>query len=175
VRSSLAKRLWPLVAVPLLLGWHHILSPEAYFSANHSVRAATVLAEPEAWRGTTLILGGKILETRQEDGGGMLAILCYGLNENGKPTEPDVACGRFLAKSTGTLDPQRFEAGRLVTLTGTLTQNRGAVPIFDIGEIRLWPEKKDRDDFPRPYYYPFYDPFCDPFYSPYHWRSRWCW
>jgi outer membrane lipoprotein len=161
-----------LVLAPLLLGWDHVLSPDAFFAVNPRVAYSQVKRDPAAYRGTTLMLGGRVVDNATDREGTTLEIQCYALDVDDKPEEPDEACGRFLAKTSIVLDPDLFTIGRLVTLTGKVL-GRETLPLgdsdyeyiaFEMGEIHLWPRPVE----PWPYYRRyFYDPYWDPFYGPY--------
>ncbi len=144
------------------------LSKDATFSVNWDVDYAQVKANPDAYLGKKLLLGGLIADNVTTKEGSLLIIVKYKLNRWDKPTEPDHDAGRLLAKSQKLLDPAIYETGRLVTLTGTLVglQSRPLgettydYPAFDIGEIYLWAKDYTMD----PFYYPH-----DPYY-PYRYR-----
>jgi outer membrane lipoprotein len=166
----------------LLSGCAHILSDEALHSVDPTVEYAQVKADPEAWRGSTLVLGGRIIEVKNERSGTTLEILRYSLDRSGYPTTVDEAGGRFLARTDRFLDPEVYEAGRLVTLAGTLegseTRPVGGVdyayPVFRVGELRLLREPYRSYPY-APYYYgyPYYgDPFYDPWYRFRFWPYR---
>jgi outer membrane lipoprotein len=158
----------------LLSGCAHVLSEQALHAVDPTVEYAQVKADPEAWRGSTLVLGGRIIDVKNERAGSTLEILSYSIDRFGQPTAVDEAGGRFLARSERFLDPKVYEAGRLVTLTGTVegseTRPFGGAdyvyPVFRLGEIRLLNEPYRSYPY-APYYYgyPYYgDPFYDPWY-----------
>lgn len=162
-----------------LVGWDHVLSPEAFFSVRPDVDYGQLRDRPEAYLGATLALAGRIAECRPEQGGTTLEIVCYTRDRDDRPEQPDGACGRFLAHTERLLDAEAYRPGRLVTLTGTLrgqeTRRLGegeyAYLVFRIGEIYLWPPPAPRRRLtPRPW--PWHDPFCDPF-RPFHRRGCW--
>lgn len=169
-----------LVWAPFLLGWDHVLSADAFFSVNPWVSYSQVAADPQAYRGTTLMLAGQIVDHAINREGSTVEVLCYTRDRDDKPEELDESCGRFLARTVQVLDPEAFKPGRLVTLAGVVSghaerpvgEGTGVYPVFEIEEIYLWPSPAQT----RWGYWPrCYDPFCDPFYSCYRGPGYWCW
>jgi outer membrane lipoprotein len=169
----------------LLSGCVHVLSDEALHAVDPTVEYEQVKADPEAWRGSTLVLGGRIIEVTNERAGTTLEILRYNLDRSGYPTSVDEAGGRFMARIGHFLDPEVYEAGRMVALAGTVegseTRPIGGVdyvyPVFRVGELRLLREPYRSYYYPSYYYgYPYYwDPFYDPWYPWYrypYWPHR---
>lgn len=167
----------------LLSGCAHVLSKEALQAVDPAVEYAQVKADPEGWRGSTLVLGGRIIEVKIDRGGSTLEVLRYNLDRYGQPTAVDEAGGRFLVRSDRFLDPELYEAGRLVALTGTAEGSETrplegidyVYPVFRLGEIRLLRESYYRTYPYAPFYYGYpyyYDPFYDPWYRYPYWPYR---
>ncbi len=165
-----------LLLTGFLAGCGSVISKDALYSVNYETDYAQVKANPERNLGKTLILGGLILENEVSDAGSTLEILKYTLDGRDEPQEPDEESGRFLVKTNRLLDPSIYEAGRLVTLVGTLVgmetrplqKANYEYPVFSLVELHLWPEKTY---YQNQYYYPYYyDPFPYRYHSPY-WRG----
>jgi outer membrane lipoprotein len=111
--------------------------------------------------------GGVILETRPEDGYTCFEILSRQLQTSMQPKNADQSEGRFIACKPGFYDPEVFEKGREVTLTGKIlhidVRKVGEYdyhfPVVDIGFMTLWPKRRN------PIYYDFHGP-----YRPYYWH-----
>jgi len=121
--------------------------------------------------------GGVILETRPEKEYTCFEILSRQLGSSMRPRDTDQAEGRFIACKPGFYDPEVFEKGREVTLTGKLihidVRKVGDYdyhfPVVDINFMTLWPERIQR------VYYNFYGMYTPyywhyPYYGPYYWR-----
>lgn len=178
--------LFPLTAIfglSLLSGCGNVLSKEALRSVTPGVTFMQVKANPEAFKGETLELGGQIVDSQISQGGSILEILSYSLDSYGEPQQPNENEGRFLAKTDRFLDPALYKSGRMVTLTGTVagkeTKPLGKIeytyPVFRIGEIYLWPQYTQSQymNYPGPYYYNSWGP---PYYwgGPYrYWYNPW--
>ncbi|MBE0616818.1 MAG: Slp family lipoprotein, partial [Proteobacteria bacterium] len=160
-----------LTLIPFLLGWDHVLSPDAFFAVRPGVTYAQVRRDPDGHRGVTLMLAGVIAENTSTREGTTLEVQCYTRDRDDRPEEFDPDCGRFLARTSVILDPESYRLGRQVTLTGTLrgqaTRPLGGqeylYPVFQIGEIHLWPRPEEGCRCPPPWRY---DPWCDPFGDP---------
>jgi outer membrane lipoprotein len=163
----------------LVAGCGSVLSKDALYGVNYEVEYPQLKSSPETYMGKTVILGGMILTNEVTDNGSTLEILKYTLDKRDKPQDPDEEAGRFLARSSRILDPSIYKEGKLVTLTGTLRDVRVKplqkasyhYPVFDIGELYLWPEERYERAYP---YYPYYyDPFW--YHYPYWHRYPYWW
>jgi outer membrane lipoprotein len=121
--------------------------------------------------------GGVVLETRPESDYTCFEILSRPLQSSMRPQDSDQDNGRFIACKPGFYDPEVFEKGREVTLTGKIIHMdiRKVVefdyhfPVVDIEFMILWPERRDRIYYDyygmyRPYYWNY------PYYGPNYWR-----
>ena len=116
---------------------------------------------------TRIRWGGVILETRPEDNHTCFEILSKYLESSMRPSDEDQTEGRFVACRPGFYDPEVFQKGREVTVTGDIihidVRKVGdfdyRFPVVDIDFISLWPKPIEV----RPY--DFYGP-----YAPYYWR-----
>lgn len=173
-----------LFALPLLLavgGCTHVLSREALQSVDKGVDFAAVKTEPEAHQGQTLLLGGLIVEATSNREGTRLEVVRYLLDRWGEPRRVDPRGGRFIAVTDQFLDPELYQPGFFVTLTGSVAgveskDLHGVLyryPVFKIGEIRLWWRESAGYGygyggayFYNPYYFgTYYDPWWP--YRPY--------
>ena len=144
-----------------LKGDYISLTPDSTSEAN--------LQTPVRW-------GGVILETRPENNYTCFEILSRGLQTSMRPQDTDQASGRFIACKGGFYDPEIFEKGREVTLTGKIIhmdirkvgEYDYHFPVVDIEFMILWPERVDRVYYD---YYGMYPPYYwhYPYYGPY-WR-----
>jgi outer membrane lipoprotein len=126
--------------------------------------------------------GGVILETRPENNYTCFEVLAKPLQTSMRPKDTDQAGGRFIACKPGFYDPEVFDKGREVTLTGKVihmdVRKVGEYdyhfPVVDIEFMILWPERQERIYYDyygmyRPYYwhYPYYGPYWRyPYYRP---------
>ncbi len=162
-----------------LVGCAHVLSKDALYEVDPSLEYSQVKANPEVFRGHTLELGGMILDHATDREGTTLEVLSYTLDRWGRPIQADEASGRFLARTGRFLEPALYRGGRFVTLTGTVTGQQSRplkgtsydYPVFEIGEIYLWPTYEDYpyQGYPAYYgpYYPYYPYYRYPGFYPY--------
>jgi len=116
---------------------------------------------------TSVRWGGVILETRPENNFTCFEILSKKLEKSMRPENADQSGGRFIACKPGFYDPEVFEKGREVTVTGKLIHMdiRKIVeydyhfPVVDIEFMSLWPERRN------PAYYDYYG-----MHRPYYWH-----
>jgi len=115
--------------------------------------------------------GGVVLETRPEADHTCFEILSRQLQKSMRPVNSDQASGRFIACRPGFYDPEVFEKGREVTVTGSIiyidVRKVGEYdyhfPVVDIEFISLWPKRREvvRHQYWGPYqpyywHYPHY-------------------
>lgn len=90
--------------------------------------------------------GGIIMATDNKQNASTLTILAKPLDNFGQPIVSETSYGRFLARSSGFLDPAVFAPGCQVTVTGTIidTENHKigeynyAMPVLNIETYRIW-------------------------------------
>ncbi len=111
--------------------------------------------------------GGVILETRPESDHTCFEVLSKKLTKSMRPENEDQSDGRFIACKPGFYDPEVFEKGREVTVTGQVifidVRKVGEYdyhfPVVNIEFMSLWPERINR---------PYYDYYG--MYRPYYWH-----
>lgn len=163
----------------------HVLSREALEQVDEGIETAQVLANPEAFIGRTLLLGGPILDIEVGREGTVLEILNYRLDRWGEPRSPQQQNGRFLVRSERFLDPEIYKIGTFVTMTGTvrgsevraLRDAEYRYPVMEAGEVHRWsPYSRYYSTpgyyWPGPYWSP-YQPWSPWGYPPYYFHDPW--
>jgi outer membrane lipoprotein len=177
VMTILLLGLWPLAAAG------SPVPTDLYAEVDHALRPATVLADPEAYRGRTLLLGGVVERTVSDAAGVTLEINGMQLDRDDRPELPDPGQGRFAASGMH-LDGARLQPGRLVTLVGKVAGKIGGaasmVPHLQIQFIHPWPTAAEQAAALPSSCSPGYccDPWwCDPWYDPWYPGPfpRWGW
>jgi outer membrane lipoprotein len=142
---------WGLVAsmawASMSLGCAHVISDAVRTQAEPAVPFAHLRANPNAYQGRTLILGGEILDTTNLREGTRLEILQKPLGYSEAPQVTDNTGGRFIAMCEEYLDPAVYAKGRRITVAGRVlgsyTGKVGEVdyiyPLISCQEIYLWP------------------------------------
>jgi outer membrane lipoprotein len=173
------KRFFILVLVlGLLSGCAHAISRGVLKEVDRKITFATLLKDPNAYKGKVVLLGGIIVNTINKQEGTLLEVYETALDREGKPVNTDVSEGRFLALYQGFLDSEIYKPGRKVTIAGTVqgekVQPLGELqyryPYLIVKEIRLWKEEElayyDQSEL---YPYPW-GPWYDPWYP---WGPWW--
>jgi outer membrane lipoprotein len=99
----------------------------------------------------TIAWGGIIVAARNLANQTQLEVLSYPLDEYGRPQREAKAGGRFIALHPGYLELANYAEGRLVTMTGTVSETRaGSVgeahyvyPMLTIKTLFLWPKPEE--------------------------------
>jgi outer membrane lipoprotein len=95
-----------------------VLSRRVRSDALQDVSFERLMANPEAYKGETVILGGYILLTTVEDTETTLIVLQTPLGYRMEPESRNMAQGRLMITDTTGLDPQAYRRNRKVTVAG---------------------------------------------------------
>jgi outer membrane lipoprotein len=136
-----------------------------------TVPFAVLLANPQAFTGKLVIIGGYVLETANNPEGSILTVLQAPLDYQKQPGDKDRSAGRFLVRIQKFLDPEVYSKERKVTVGGQVAGVRpkqvdGAVydyPLIDSQEIYLWSKEEPLAPYPYGYHWFFswgYPYFC---------------
>ena len=138
-------------------------------------------AEPAAFQGRWVVLGGKALNSKRFKDETQIEILELPLDQTDRPIPTLTRSrGRFLAVQQEFLDPATVPPGTLVSLVGEVSGERTMpldemtykYPVVRIETLKLWPEPT-LYAYPSPYPYPYpywsrrYPFWHDPFWGPY--------
>ncbi len=167
-----------------LWGCAHTISESVRQEALSGVSLQQIREKPDAYRDRVVILGGEIIQARNQPGGTLLEVLQKPLDAYEKPRLSDRTEGRFMVQCDRYLDPAVYAPGREVTVAGRVLGVRtGKVgemdytyPLISCLELHLWPERRPPGYAPYPWWYrdPWYwDPWYrhgwyHPFWRPYH-------
>lgn len=118
-------------------------------------------ANPDAYKGATVIVGGTIIKTANLSDYTEIEVLQKQLDSGYEPKEIDTAGGRFLARCQGFFDPEIYKAGSEVTVAGEVEGKEerpvGEVsytyPVIACQKIQLWYERRDTYNYPGYYGY----------------------
>lgn len=146
-----------------------VISPEVRSEAQPPVAFQTLVAEADKFKGSTVILGGYILETRNLESETIINVLQVPLRAGEEPDQKDSSEGRFFVYYQGFLDPEIYSKDRVITVAGEVigfgSEEIGGDRIHYLKiknrEIYLWPEYETAPYplRPYPYYrygYPYY-------------------
>lgn len=145
-----------LVALGVTLtGCAHVISYDLREKARSDLSFSTVLQNPDAYRGETVVWGGEIIETVNQEGSTEIKVLQMPLDFYGMPIWEERSAGRFIARASSYLDNQIYRSGRWVTVGGQLVgqemlplgESQYTYPVVSVKEIHLWVEPRS------PYYY----------------------
>lgn len=155
--------------------------PELQSQVEQRISFANVKADPVAYKGRIILLGGEVLTAKRLADRTRLEILHLPLNEFNEPTmNRSASQGRFIAFQKEFLDPATVPPGTRVTVAGEVTgstegdldEMRYTYVTLEIRHLQVWPHA------PLPYargspYAPFYSyDYMDRYWDPY-WSSSW--
>lgn len=110
-----------------------------------------VVASPDSYRGTVIVLGGEVLRARALQGGTQLEVLQLPLDGDQAPvTDRMESKGRFLALQKEFLDPATLAEGTRVTIVGEVTGSAVEkmddadyrFPTLDVKHLHRWEAKR---------------------------------
>ena len=156
-------------------GCAHTISQTVRQQVDTTLSFAQLRANPEAYTGRMLILGGDILAVRNVEGGTLLEILQKPLDSYERPRLTDQTEGRFMVHCGQYLDPVIYKKGREITVAGrVLGVRKGTIgeveytyPLLSCVELYLWPEPV------RPVSYTPYPRWY--WWDPWYWDYPWFW
>jgi len=162
----------------LCAGCTHVISEESLRLVDGSLTFAQIKQNPDQQVGKYVLLGGAIASVSNTKGLGQLEVVQFQLDSDNMPVESHKSGGRFVAQSSGFLDPLVYKTGRFVTIVGKtdghkvmrLDQIDYDYPVIAIRELYLW---KPEETLPYPY--PYYPPFYYDFYYDHWWRPYGPW
>ena len=146
--------------------------------ATPPVSFSELLSDPNAYEGRKVILGGYILEVKNESDASLLTILQAPLDFQNRPHSRDKSRGRFLVRTDKFMDPEIYKKNRKLTVggrvAGELEQPLGdrmyRYPVIEVEELYLLAEETRQYQVPDPYWgywvYPWYpySPSIRPYY-----------
>ena len=156
-RQHLLSCVLAMMVLLLLAGCAHVISHEVLQEVEPSLTFAHVSKESEAYMGKTVLFGGDVIETQNLSDKSMVVVLQRPLGRRGEPIAGDASEGRFIITTTEFLDPAIYNAGRKITVAGTvvgkevrpLGEITYAYPVIEKRELYLWPEDEAASDEPK--------------------------
>jgi outer membrane lipoprotein len=148
-----------------LQGCTYAISPNVANKADRTIPFEKLQADPEAYKGKLLILGGTILQTSPLRKGTLIEVAQKRLDYWGKPERTDRTAGRFFLFYLGLLDSMVYSPGRDITAAGDvlgvsnpmLGDKQYDYPVILSKELRLW--EQERQSWSKPQWIdPLYDP-----------------
>jgi outer membrane lipoprotein len=109
--------LWSILAI-MIEACAAGISTQARSQVSYFGTFSELQQQPENYVGRTVILGGKVIETRVTDGATELAVLQLALDGSDRPKDNDQSQGRYLVLSQQFLDPAIYTQGTLITVVG---------------------------------------------------------
>ena len=147
--NRLSSRALPVFAALLLAGC--VTAPKPLQGTYAPLQPADVARSGAT--GDMVRWGGRIVRVDPLAAQSCFEIVGVRLGPDGRPQERDQSEGRFIACRGGFYDPEVFQPGREITITGTVTgfETRKVgdydyrYPSVAAEVIYLWPERKDVD------------------------------
>lgn len=110
-----------LVFVLAAAGCGSKIPPEVTDRVSWQGGFKTLQADPEAYAGEFVILGGEIVGIENLADYSEITVVQYPLDRENRPQPEKASAGRFLIRSDSFLDPEIYEPGKLVTAAGEIT------------------------------------------------------
>jgi outer membrane lipoprotein len=149
----------PFLLLFLVSGCAHVISKDLRASSDLSLTLKQVGEVPDAYKGKSVIWGGDIIQTiNQQDGTTQIEVFQRALGWGEEPKTTLASEGRFLIVADKYLDPYVFQPGRKITVAGEIqgeeTRPLGKMtyryPVLLSKQIYLW---EVYYNYPYPYYY----------------------
>ena len=142
------------------------------------LQPAAVRLEPERYRDAVVRWGGVIAAVHNDADETVLEIVARRLDSQGRPRDEDRSDGRFLARTSGFLDPAIYATGRELTVRGVVEgmveqpigEYRYRYPKLRAEQLYLWPVRLPPE--PNYRYDPYWPYIWYPWYRPYYYYPR---
>jgi len=167
------RRALVLAALVLLAGCASAPFPEAVMqTVNRAITVSELRANPGAYLGQRVIVGGEIISTEPKAGETEVELLTHPLGSGDRPRHTDRSDGRVIVRSKQFLDPALYAKDRRLTAVGTVAggderrigDQPYLYPVIEAEDVKLWPRDPPPDLYPYPgypwgwpYYYPGYN------------------
>jgi len=123
-----------------------VISKNVMSYVDPSISFQDLIKNPEKFKGKTVVLGGRIINTSVKPEETWMEILQQPLGSRQNPEDTDVSYGRFLVKFTDYRDPAVYSPGRSITVAGEvlgrqvrpLGQIEYTYPVLLSREAYLW-------------------------------------
>lgn len=150
-----------------LAGCAHVVSSAMREKARPDLTFSTVLGNPDAYKGETVIWGGVIIGVINRENDTLIKVLETTLDSYGMPMERESSKGRFIALVKGYADEEVYRKGYMLTVAGEVAgkeslpvgESQYVYPVMLAKEVHVWAY------YPYPYPYAFpYMPYGYPYY-----------
>lgn len=119
---------------------------------NYTGSFSQLQLKPEAYKGRTVLLGGKIINVEVLKERTDIFVLQLELNGSEQPQNNDQSNGRFIIRTSKFIDPAIYPQGTLITVAGKVTGSEekyiGQMPykytLIEPLEIKKWPPESDQ-------------------------------
>lgn len=126
-------------------------------TADRKTTPQQATADIGAVRGRTVAWGGVIVNAKNLQNATQVEVLGYPLDLDNRPDIKAAPLGRFLALHPGYLETADYNAGRHVTVIGSVTETReGTVgearyvyPVLATTRLHLWPKETQQSSDPQ--------------------------
>lgn len=115
----------------MVFGCAHAISKETRGAVDRDIRAEELFKDPDAFKGSTVMLGGAIINSVNTPEGTYLEVLQLPLDRLGRPAPEDDSSGRFLVLHEEYLETAIYSRGRLITVAGVV-EGKMARPLGEI-------------------------------------------
>mgnify|MGYP001582135438 CR=1 FL=1 len=137
---------WFAVVAAVVLSACATTPPFDLKNVNTATTPSEAVAKLDALRGSRVLWGGVIVNSKNLEKGTQLEILAYPLSERHRPRLDREPLGRFIIEHGGYLETVDYAPGRELSLTGTITGTKeGKIdaasyiyPAVASEQIHLW-------------------------------------
>jgi len=146
-----------IVAACAVAGCAPVISQELLKTVDQEIRFDQVLKNPDAYRGTVVLLGGEIIKTENMPNKTVIIVLQRPLGYRQEPASEGESKGRFIVSAPDFLDPAIYRPRRKITVVGSvmgkevlpLGELEYAYPVIEKKELYIWPAEGTTATTPR--------------------------
>lgn len=153
-----------IIASVLCGGCTPVISEQSRQLVDTDAPFSKIRETPENFIGKHLLLGGRIVQVRNNQSGAQLEIVQFEIDSFGVPLDTFRSYGRFIATTKEYIEPLIYRQGMLITLVGELKGKQTSrlddmdytYPVVAIRESYLLPDSAQNSGYQLP---PHYDPY----------------
>ena len=151
-----------------LSGCGPVISPKVMAKVDSSITFGAVFQNPDAYKGRTVLWGGKIIQVLPQNGTTYVEVLQMPFGWREKPEEAYASKGKFLVLFRNMPDFSNFDRRQKITVAGeiqgvikgavvgSLTEKDYPYPVILSEEFHLWKERLYPYSSPEPYVGPWW-------------------
>lgn len=117
---KLGRIVYLIFSVFFISSCAHVISDEVLKTVDKNIKVENVFNETDYYKGRNVLLGGMIINVKNEEKITYIEVLEKPLDFRGYPEDTDISRGRFLVSYDGFLDSAIYSRGKYIAVVGEI-------------------------------------------------------